>query len=637
MENRFGFKDFILIVLLLGLIVSVWLAIKQYDRQWDQLAQIRSSLDEQRRDILDIQRQLAAGVAVASSGQSPATRPSDDPFQRVRAAMAVPGYAPGGALVDAFGNSVGQLTPLLSSDAYASIVQGYVLETLCQRDPDTLEWQPLLCTRWRVTDHIAEREAAIEKLKAEGNSEEQIAADDSVPPAIEVLFTLRPGVKFSDGTPLTVEDILFTYQWIMNPQVNAPRARAYYSRISRVEKVGEDQVRFLFNEPYYAAFELAASMEILPKHFYGRYAPEQFNQAVGLLLGSGPYQMDNPTTWRPGTLISLTRNDRYWGVGGAFERLVWREITNDAAHLAAFRNGDIDVFPAQPEQYAQMIREPAMLQRAYHFEYQNPIGGYSFIAWNQSLGNKPTFFADVRVRQAMTMLIDRQRLIQQIRLGYAVQATGPFNPLSKQYNPDVTVWPYSPQQAMTLLKQAGYADRNADGVIESPTGEPFRFKLTYPSGAASYEKMVLFLKDAYARAGIILEPDPLDWSVLVERLNKKNFQAVTLGWTAGIETDIFQMFHSSQTIAEGDNFINYRSAELDAIIDRARRTVDEPVRMRLWREAHRIIHEEQPYTFLFFPKTLVFVDKKIRNVQTVKLGLNPRTEWFIPLAQRRTP
>jgi peptide/nickel transport system substrate-binding protein len=234
------------------------------------------------------------------------------------------------------------------------------------------------------------------------------------------------------------------------------------------------------------------------------------------------------------------------------------------------------------------------------------------------------------------MLLDRQHLIDQVMLGYAVQATGPFNPLSKQYNPEVKPLPYDVNGAIALLKEAGFEDRNGDGVIESADGARFEFKLTYPSGSNNYEKMVLFMKDAYARAGIVLIPDPLDWSVLVERLNKKNFEAVSLGWTAGIESDIFQMFHSSQTIEEGDNFMNYRSERLDKAVEQARRTVDEDKRMPLWREAHRIIHEDQPYTFLFFPKSLMFLDARIKNVQQIRLGLNPRSEWYVPKAQQRT-
>lgn len=640
MENRFSFKDLLVLTLLAVLIVSVWLAVKAWDRQWEQLQAIRARVDDQGRDLRDIQKALASGVAVASpsSGTSTTapTTQADDPFARLRAARRMPGFATGGLLVDAFGNSVGKLTPLVSSDAYAAVVQDYVLESLASRDPATLEWVPWLSTGWKIVDRVAEQDALIQKLKAAGKTDEEIAKDASVPPAIQIKFTMRPGVRFSDGTPLTADDVVFTYQWIMNPKINAPRERSSFERITSVEKTADDEVTFTFREPYFAAFEQAAGFGIMAAHFYGKYAPEAFNESVGLLLGSGPYRLENPTNWRPGTLIKLVPNDRYWGVGGAFDGMVWREISNDGARLAAFRNRDTDLFPASPEQYAKMIKEPTILDRTQQFEYQNPVGGYRYVAWNELKDGKPTLFADVRVRQAMTMLLDRQRLIDQVMLGYAVPATGPFNPLSKQCDPAIKPWPYDVAAATKLLKEAGFSDRDGDGVLESPSGEKFQFKLTYPSGSANYESMALFMKDAYAKAGIVLKPDPLDWSVMVERLNKKNFEAISLGWTAGIESDIYQMFDSSQAITEGDNFMSYKSSALDGAVRQARRTVDEDKRMALWRQAHRQLHEDQPYTFLFFAKSLIFVDKRIENIQRVKLGLNPRIEWFVPKASQRT-
>ena len=640
METRFGFKDVVVVLLLVVLLVSVWLAMHQYDRQWNQLQTISLRLEDQGRDLIAVRRAISSGsfatAPAPSSSTTTSTRRSDDPFVRIEAAKAKPGYAEGSMLIDAFGSSVGKLSPLVSSDAYAAAVQAYVLESLVDRDPDTLEWRPLLAESWKIVDRVNERQAAVDKLKGMGKTGEDIAKDTSLPPAIQVVFVMRPGTQFSDGHPLTVDDVIFTYQWIMNPQINAPRDRAYLARITKVEKTGASEVTFTFTEPYYSAFELAGGLAILPKHFYEQFKPEAFNDSVGLLMGSGPYRLADPEKWRPGDLIQLERNERYWGVGSAIDKFVWREITNDSARLASFKNGDTDLFGAAPEQFVQMIKDPAVLERNQPFEYQNPIGGYRFVAWNQSRGGKPTLFADARVRKAMTMLIDRERLINQVMLGYAVVATGPFNPLSKQNNPAVKPLPYDTDAAIALLKEAGFADRDGDGVIESADGTPFRFKLTYPSGSTNYEKQALFMKDAYARAGIAMDPDPLDWSVLVERLNKKNFEAVSLAWTAGIESDIFQMFHSSQTIEEGDNFMNYRSPRLDALLDSARRTVDEAARMKLWQEAHAVIHEDQPYTFLFFPKSLLFVDKRVNNVQKVKLGLNSRLEWFIPKEQQRT-
>jgi peptide/nickel transport system substrate-binding protein len=635
MENRFGFKDLLLVCLLVAVLISVWLISKQVDRQWDKLRSIEQRLAENGKDVRSIQDQLASGVAVATGTAPASTQAADDPFARLRAARAKPGYTVGGTLVDAFGNTVGRLTPLVSSDAYAGTVQGYVLESLVDRDPDTLEIRPLLSTGWEIIDQVAEHDRAVDERKKAGKTDEDIAADNSVPPATIIKFKMRPGTRFSDGTPLTADDVVFTYQFIMNPRINAIRERSYFDRIASVEKTAADEVTFTLREPYFEALELCGGMSILPRHFYSKFDPEDFNESVGLLMGSGPYRLPDPERWRPGVLVELVRNDRYWGLGGAFDRMVWRELTSDAARLAAFRNGDTELFAAMPDQYAQMKRDAALAERAQSFEYQNPIGGYRYIGWNQMKEGRPTRFADVRVRRAMTMLLDRGRMIEQLMLGYAVEASGPFNPLSKQFDPAIKPWPYDRDAALQLLKEAGFEQRDASGVLKDAAGQAFSFRLTYPSGNVNYEKQSLFMKDAFARAGIVMELDPLDWSVMIERLKKKNFDAVTLAWTAGIETDVFQMFHSTQAAADGDNATSYRSPEFDRLVEQARRTVKEEPRMELWRRVHQVLHDEQPYTFLFFPKSLVFVDKRIQNVEVVKLGLNPRVEWFRQVSQPR--
>jgi peptide/nickel transport system substrate-binding protein len=608
MDSRFGIKDFFLFLLLVSLIVLVALAIKQYDRQWDEIQKIQAKVTDQSGEIRQIKALVANGVTVRGATSNPSANVplADDPFARVRAAQAKPDYMTGDWFVQAANGGVAKITPMISSDSTAADIQSLVLESLATRDPETLEWIPYIARSWQIT-----------------------------PDGKQITFQMREDVKFSDGHPLTADDVVFTYEFTMNPAIAAPRDRAYVGRIKKVEKKGPYEVVFYYDEPYFQSFELAAGLQILPKHFYSKFKPEAFNQSVGLLLGSGQYRMEDPESWRPGNAIQLVRNDRFWGVQPALKRIVWKEITNDNARQIAFRNGEVDMLVAFPEQYKDMIADKALMARSKNFAYDWPRGGYRFVAWNEQLNGKPTRFADKRVRQALTLLTDRKRMIQEVILGYGMLATGPFSPLSKQYDKSVEPMPFDVARAKKLLEEAGFIDRNKDGVIEGPDGAPFEFKLTYPSGSANYEKMAIFLKDSYARAGIVLKPDALEWAVFTDRLNNKNFEAISLGWTAGIESDVFQMFHSSQTVEGGDNFMSYKNPELDKVIDEARRTVDEAKRMELWHKVHRIIAEDQPYTFLFFRKELRFLDGRIENVQLTRLGMNGFDEWYVPAAKQK--
>lgn len=612
MENRFGLRDFVLTVLLLAILVTLWLAIKQYDRQWEVLQQMQSTMATQTHDLARIRSQLASGIVAAPASDSGAGTASAgtarDPFQHVKVAQKKPGYTLGDYYVDVFAVVPDKLTPLISSDAYSSIIQSYILEGLAERDERTLEWRPNLATAWRIS-----------------------------PDGLRIEFDLRQGITYSDGEPVTADDYVFTFNWIMNPEVEAPRARSYYEKIQKLEKLSDRTIAFTFREPYFDSFALAAGFSPLARHLYGKYSPQDFNRSTGLLLGTGLYRLPNPTSWKPepGKPIELVRNERYWGEPAPFDKIIFRVIDNEAARLTTFRNGELDALYPTPEQYRAMLKDEELVKRSQHFEYNTPTAGYIYIGWNQNRGGKPTIFADKRVRQAMTMLIDRQRIVDEVFLGYANVATGPFNPLGKQADPNVKPWPYDPQRALAQLKDVGYADRNNDGVLESPQGEPLKFKLAYPATSETYKRAVLFMKDTFARAGVVLEPDPTEWSVLLKRLDDRDFEACSLGWTASLESDLYQIFHSSQITGTGDNNISYSNPEFDKLIEQARAEVNEAKRMPMWQQAHRILHEDQPYTFMIVRKSLIFIDGRVQNVERTKIGLNPLPEWFVPASKRR--
>jgi peptide/nickel transport system substrate-binding protein len=344
--------------------------------------------------------------------------------------------------------------------------------------------------------------------------------------------------------------------------------------------------------------------------------------------------LEDPKSWKPGGgQVVLVRNERYWGVQPGPDRQVFKEISNDVAKQTAFRNGEVDVFEARPEQYDKMRREPDLMNRSKAFDWLSLNGGYRFVAWQQLRDGKPTRFADKRVRRAMAMLVDRKRLVQEVMLGYAELASGPFSPIGVQYDKSVKPLPYDVPAARKLLADARIRDKDDDGVLDGPDGKPGRFKFTYPSGSPNYEKMALAFKDAYAKAGIVLEPEPLEWSVFASKLRNKDFEAVSLGWGGGNpESDIYQMFDSSQTVVGGDNFMCYISPEFDAANRQARRTVDQKARVPLWHKCHQILNEDQPYMFLWFTKEMYFVDGRFHNVQPTPLGLTSslHLEWFVP-------
>jgi peptide/nickel transport system substrate-binding protein len=614
MQKRSNTRDWVLYLLVSLVILLVALAMYQIDRQWLKLADMQATMAEQAKDMRELRTAVASGAIHPQAGGGKAAGTGVAPaFQRAFAASQQPDYAQGDWSVNAFATNLKTITPLVSTDAYASDVQSYVQESLISRNPETLAWEGLIAKSW------------------------QVSAD-----GLTITFQMRDDVTFSDGTPLTADDVVFTFNFIMTDAIQAPRERAYYEKIKDVKANGKYEVVFTYKEPYFEALSLAGSMGIFPKHFYGPYLkqPQAFNESKGLLMGSGPYRLPDPKGWTPDKgNVELVRNERYWGdVQPSYNRILWKIIQNDSARLVTYRNGEIDAYSARPVEYAQLKGDPQIMGKSQNFEYMPATVGYSYIGWNQVRNGKPTRFADKRVRQAMSYLSDVDRIIKDIFLDYGEPAVSPFSPISAQHDPALQPYKFNVEKARALLKEAGYEDRNKDGVLEDKDGKPFEFKLMYLESNEDTKRMVLLLKDLYASAGVKLVPFPQEWSVMLDVLDKKDFDAISLGWTSGLETDIYQMFHSSQAKTNGDNFISYKNPELDKLIDKARATVDEATRMPLWQQAERIMYEDQPYTFLFRRKTLAFIDKRIANIQMTKIGLNRGLlplENYVPGSQQK--
>lgn len=613
MERRFTFKDLIIIVLLAGVLVSTWLAMRQYDRQWGTLqkverevAQLTTEQSKISRSVAELRREISSGVAIVPANPNPgpgnAPRTLDDPFRRIRQVQQLPDYATGDWLVEAFSQVVPKLNPLTSQDIYGSIVQAKVVESLVMRPYDTLDPTPMLAESW------------------------QIAED-----GLSATFQLRRNVVFSDGEPMDADDVVFTYRLIMNPDVTDERQRVYYRIITDVEKLGPHEVRFHFERKFYESFDRASGIGILPEHLYRDLAPEQIRNNPGLLMGTGPYRLPDPINWRPGQQIELVRNTRYWGEPGPWDRIIYRTIEKDSTQLVAFRNGELDAFGATPEQHVEMKQDEQLLAEKQLFELETLRRGYIYVMWNQKRGDEPTVFADKRVRQAMTMLIDRKRLIDELYLGYGTVATGPFHHLGPQVDASLPPWPHDTERAITLLIEAGFT-RNDDDVLRRADGEPFTIKFTYPAGSDMYQRLALALRDNFARAGIQVDLDPQKWALLMKSLNERTFDAISLGWSSGLEVDIEQMFHTRAIAGLGDNRMSYASPELDALIDQAHVTLDRDERMKLWQACHRVLYEDQPYTFLARGKILLWVHKRYQNIQPMpKIGLNQVSIWSNPI------
>jgi len=284
MKKTFTTKDFILFSLIILLIVLLILSMNQVDRQWQKLTTMESVMAEQSKDVSALRgsiSQLKQSVKdiriINPTARNTATKPSSksnnipDAFKHSYEATQMEDYAQGGWYVSSLSNTLQSITPLVSTDAYASTIQSYVLESLLTRDSDTLEWQGMLAKSWQTSED-----------------------------GLVITFQLRDDVVFSDGEPFDSSDVAFSFNFIMNEKIKAPRERAYYQQIESVVANNKYEVVFTFKEPYFKALAFAGGMSIMAEHFYSPYLekPEEFNQSKGFLLGTGPYKLIDAKNWK---------------------------------------------------------------------------------------------------------------------------------------------------------------------------------------------------------------------------------------------------------------------------------------------------------------------------------------------------
>jgi peptide/nickel transport system substrate-binding protein len=623
MQNRFGIKDFLFLVVLLATLGSVWLSMVQKTRMELAQADMKAKLDGIEQQLAQLGRKVESGVALAPGVGAAAAGAAGDSWARPgvrierwtapRAATdptKVPGFAIGGEFTELFEAQPAKLVPYISSDVYSTRVLNRVCEGLGSFDPKTLKMEGALADGWQID-----------------------------PDGLWIRAHIHPRARFSDGQPVTAEDVRWTnLDFIANPLIEAERARSTQDNLKDVKVIDERTVEFVFKEPLFTNILVAFGNPVLPKHFFSRFEPSQINQATGLIMGSGQFRIerlpsgpeDLSNQWTPGQDVVLVRNEQYWAEKPSLDRLRFRTVKDDLARLVAYRNGEGSMMLPTSPQFNKVLREePDFEKTSYALKWTNMRCGYTFIAWQCGPRNgKLTPFTDKRVRRAMTHLLDRERMIRDIWDGIGIVAKGPVNPESPGSDPAVQPLAFDPEKAKALLAEAGWQDRNGDGVLEDGKGDPFEFEYTYATGGEISERLARFVKDSYAKAGIVVKTRPLDWSRYQEILKLRDFDAITMGWGANApESDPRQIWHSESIKEGGDNFTQWSNKDCDALIEKGRRTMDEAERMQVWRQFEAVIAEDQPYTFVRVAPWLRFVKRDFGNVNTYKTGLQPE-EFF---------
>jgi len=480
--------------------------------------------------------------------------------------------------------------------------------------------------RWIESSNIFETMVDYEtdEFKYRGILAEKFSISDD---GLIIYFKLRDNIWFSDGHPVTTDDVIFTYNTITDPNIDAASYANYFRDVDHYEKINDKEIKFYMKKVYFLSLGYLGGMPIHPEHIYKYKDAREFNERRSNPVGTGPYVFEK---WDVGRQIILRRNDNYWGPKPKIKKLVFPFITNSTAELQSLLAGKTDYIRPVPDQFAEKSNDENFKKDFYCLSYWDAGNtGYFWIGWNEA---RP-FFADRKVRLAMTYLVDRESIIKHIlRNPEARIPTGNFYIYGKQTDPNIKPWPYDPEKAKQLLDEAGWIDHDGDG-IRDKNGVSFRFKYTIAADLALHEQIAKLVKDAAASAGIEVLLDPYEWSVFTQKVHNREFDAVSMAWGGNVEEDPYQIWHSSQR-QNGSNYVNFNNPQADALIEQARQTLDSDKRNELYHQFHRILHEEQPYTFIYTRPEQRFLDKRFQNVIVHKLGIDER-EWYVPTQSQK--
>ncbi len=441
-----------------------------------------------------------------------------------------------------------------------------------------------------------------------------------------VVFHLRDDVRWHDGARTTAWDVAFTFDRARDEATGYPNARDF-DRWGTVTVLDSFTVRMTMT-PHVEPLMTWALLPIMPHHALDSIPPAQLRQAAfnRAPVGNGPFRF---VEYRAGDRWVFEANaDFPEALGGRpwLDRVVWRVISENAAQVIELRTGSADLILApRAESLVQLEAEPGI--RAI----VKPSRQYHFIGWNGQ--KKP--LDDPRVRRALTMAIDRDRILHVLRNGRGTLAAGPIGPFHWAFPDSVTPLPFDTTTARALLAEAGLRDSNGDGVLERPDGSTFEITLKMQAANAFNADVAEMVQADLARVGVRVLPRPTEFSTLIADISSpaRNFDAVIMGWEAGFRIDLRGTFHSA-SLGGPFQLASYGNPAMDVLLDSLDVLLDRGQALPRWHRVQRTLRDEQPWTFLWYVPNLFAIRERVRGVVMDERGAFINLpQWWVADAQ----
>lgn len=448
------------------------------------------------------------------------------------------------------------------------------------------------------------------------------------PDSTTIRFHLRGDARWSDGTPITAHDVVFTYGMLADPMVGSPR-QDYTEHLESVVAENDSTVAFEFRRRY-PEMLFHAAHGIVPRHVYQGVAPSQLaahpsqvNPENGGLVVSGPYQVGS---WTHGQQVVLTRNPHFQPQGH-LDQIVFRIIPDATTRLVELQTGAIDWVNG-----VSFDQVPPLRQQAPHIRFaMEEKRFYDYIAYNAA---RVPAFADPDVRRALGMAIDLQGLLDALQMAeYAVPANGPYPPIfADLYDPEgIPTLQYDPEEARRILAAKGWADGDGDGIVEKD-GRPFRFTLVTNSGNQRRADVSQIVQQQWRRIGVDAQLQAIEFATFMDGLVREDYEAALGGWGVALSPDLTGLWGAESPL----NIVSYDNPETQALFQQALAQPTPAAAAPYWKAAARKLVEDRPYTWLYYMDQVNGINDRLRGVKVDTYGPYQNAwEWWIPRSQQR--
>lgn len=478
-----------------------------------------------------------------------------------------------------------RLNPLLSTDAGSSEIVGFIFNALVKYDKDGKE--------------IIGDLASSYEFKSE----------------TRLIFHLRHDVKWHDGEPFSADDVVFTYELIHSPKVVTPYTSTF-RMVESVKALDPFTVEVIYKRPYFKALE-TWMMQIVPRHILEsetNIMGSSFNKNP---IGTGPYKLSKLEFSKN---IELTANEAYFEHEPYINKISFHVIADPTTRFLMLRSRQIDIGELEPMQLNRQVDQE-------FFEYYRRIEqlshSYTYLGFNLRLDK----FKDPRVREALSLGIDRQELVDILFLGHGQVCTGPFLPGGVAFNDSVKAPEMDVEKAKRLLKKAGYSEDH-----------PFEFEIATSNSSEVRPYAAQIIQHQLAKIGVKVNLRVMEWQAFLNMVVfPRKFDTVLLGWSLSLTPDPYLVWHSDNDKPGAFNFIGYKNKEVDGLIKKAESLVDRKKLAVVQKEIFKKVVDDNAYLFLYIPNSISVVNKDISPIEPAVNGYwHNQIEWKLAEPESET-